>query len=65
MEPAPKVKGIADFLDAVFDRTNKIENSECTTCGEPVGEFWNETSRKEYALSGMCQACQDAFFNLK
>jgi len=31
-------------------------------CGEFVAEFKDELSAKEYEISGLCQACQDAIF---
>lgn len=32
-------------------------------CGRPIGEipFTDELSRREYAITGMCQDCQDEF----
>lgn len=39
-----------------------VENDKCPTCGMPVGGFRDELSRKEYGISGMCQACQDSVF---
>ena len=36
---------------------------KCTYCAEPVvHEFRNELSRREFEISGMCQSCQDQFF---
>ena len=37
----------------------------CPFCGKninPETEFWDEISKKEYGLSGLCQNCQDDFF---
>lgn len=35
----------------------------CMRCGkQPVGEFTDALSEKEYAISGCCQACQDWMF---
>lgn len=34
----------------------------CPTCREPVGEFRDRLSVKEYGISGMCQKCQDSVF---
>lgn len=31
-------------------------------CGGPADEFDDELSRKEFAISGLCQGCQDAIF---
>ena len=36
---------------------------QCVKCGEFTNEFADEISRKEYAISGMCQGCQDSIFN--
>lgn len=47
-------------------RTTCIENGECVTCGcdahFPDG-FRDQLSKKEYAISGMCQKCQDSVFD--
>jgi hypothetical protein len=34
----------------------------CAMCNEPVGEFRDGNSRREFRISGMCQVCQDDFF---
>lgn len=36
----------------------------CPFCNTPVTveDFKDELSRKEFSISGMCQACQDEFF---
>lgn len=60
--PEPKADGIKNFLDNMFDRTNKIENNKCVSCGGDAIEFDDEESRREYKLSGMCQHCQNEFF---
>ncbi len=36
---------------------------QCVKCGEFNLEFRDELSRREYAISGWCQSCQDDFFN--
>lgn len=42
----------------------KEEDSDlCHACGEKVGKFRNSLSRREYSLSGLCQECQDEFFD--
>ena len=43
-------------------RSTAFKANTCVMCGGPAVEFKNEVSRKEYALSGMCQVCQDSFF---
>ena len=42
-----------------------MDNGKCPFCGKdinPETEFRDELSRKEFKISGMCQACQDDFF---
>lgn len=39
-----------------------VEEKKCPICKEPVGEFRDELSKKEYGISGMCQKCQDSVF---
>ena len=41
---------------------DRIMANKCATCGQNVGEFKDEISAKEYGISGMCQDCQDSFF---
>ena len=36
---------------------------QCVKCGEFNLEFRDELSRREYAISGWCQCCQDMFFD--
>jgi hypothetical protein len=40
------------------------ENGQCPFCGVHIGliPFRDESSRKEFAISGLCQKCQDAVF---
>lgn len=44
---------------------DRVEQGMCPFCGEPVKEedFRDDISRKEYEMSGMCQACQDNTFD--
>ena len=48
---------------AAVPRAEAFDTQRCVTCGEPVGQFKDELSRKEYSLSGMCQTCQDEVFD--
>jgi uncharacterized CHY-type Zn-finger protein len=43
-------------------RKHSMESAVCVFCGQPAKEFKNEISAREYEISGMCQLCQDAFF---
>lgn len=42
-----------------------IKHSKCPTCKNEIvmSDFKDDLSIKEYGISGMCQACQDGFFN--
>jgi hypothetical protein len=35
---------------------------QCVSCGKAATEFRDQLSRKEYGISGLCQACQDEIF---
>ena len=41
------------------------DQGKCPFCGKeinPENDFRDDLSRKEYTISGMCQDCQDDFF---
>lgn len=42
----------------------RVENGRCPFCGKVVSweEFRDAESEREFWISGLCQACQDAFF---
>ena len=55
-------------VDRIFPgRREAIAQGNCMRaplgCGKPAGEFRDEVSRREYAISGLCQACQDSVYN--
>ena len=62
-------KEIQDFLDYCnkisYGKTRKEADKEgvCLYCGEVLGGFKADINKKEYEISGMCQKCQDEFFN--
>lgn len=65
MERSSEMKEhVNSIAKAFFGRTLDEANSKkvCIMCGQPVGEFRNELSKKEYSISGFCQDCQDNFF---
>ena len=37
-------------------------NNFCVLCYRPAETFRDESSRKEFSISGLCQACQDKVF---
>lgn len=41
------------------------EAGKCPFCGKDMSNpsFRDELSKKEYEISGLCQDCQDDFFN--
>lgn len=59
-----KAPAIDKLITAVTgkDRTETIINKECMLCENKNLRFANELSRREYAISGMCQECQDKAF---
>lgn len=50
----------ADFLFP--NRRKSIASGSCSHCGGEAKTFKNDVSRKEYAISGFCQTCQDEVF---
>ena len=44
------------------DRHTAILTDKCVACDKEAKEFRDALSRKEYTISGMCQACQDEVF---
>ena len=65
-EPSKKDPGMETLIDSTNPsgrkRVDSIEKDICTWYGEPVTEFRDELSRKEYTISGFCQTCQDKTF---
>ncbi len=56
-----------DLSKAAFGTSNSeaISSSICINCKKPVNpetDFTDEVSKREYGISGLCQACQDEFF---
>lgn len=50
-------------LESLFPGTlAAVKANCCPMCKQPIGEFKNELSRKEYTISGICQTCQDDIF---
>lgn len=65
-EPTPKSSGIEEFLEEMGGRTTAIRGDVCVRkpigCGGEAKSFRDETSRREYRISGLCQKCQDEIF---
>ena len=64
-KPSEKSPAINDLLSKLTlgGRVESIESDTCATCGEPATEFKDALSKKEFTISGMCQACQDFTFD--
>lgn len=55
-------KLVAEILEDA--RIKRLEGL-CPTCGVMTSESYmrDELSRREYRISGLCQQCQDTFFD--
>lgn len=54
-------------LDAVFPKEHaRRAEGKCPFCNGTVEkeEFRDELSLKEFGISGLCQQCQDSFFQV-
>jgi len=60
VSPAPP----ASVLQGAFpiDPARAIQTRTCVFCSRPGIEFKTERARREYDITGMCQACQDDMF---
>ena len=63
--PVLKAKPIDQFISSTFDidRVKVIKADLCSQCGKAALEFTSESSLNEYSISGICQSCQDEFFD--
>lgn len=53
-------------MNAFFpNETKLVSQGKCPFCSKEVTkeEFRDELSFREFKISGMCQSCQDDFFN--
>ena len=57
---------VENFMRKAFpEEMERRDNSQCPFCGkkiDPEKEFKDNLSKREFEISGMCQACQDDFF---
>lgn len=65
MKASVKNEGIDKFLKEVFGfhRVDSIEKNTCVSCGKPATKFKDEYSKREFAISGLCDECQQEIFN--
>ena len=69
MEPTNKSNPIESMLSSIFgvDRVKTISEGHCVSCDTEniiATSFTDDLSRKEYAISGLCQSCQDDVFGV-
>lgn len=61
-----EIKAALDGLSKlVWGRSlsESLDAGICVICGNPKGEFKDKMCEVEYTLTGMCQACQDNFYD--
>lgn len=63
-EATYKAPVIDAFLKSFIgkDRVKTITSNKCVTCMGDADTFTDDLSKREYAISGMCQTCQDKIF---
>ena len=72
IQPSYKAPAIDALLSEIIfngkDRVTCIKEGKCLTCDDAHGiiasSFRDDVSRKEYAISAMCQSCQDDVFGV-
>jgi len=61
-------KAVQDLIDVtlkvISGKTQKEAEEACVCgfCSQPIGEFRDRLSEKEFKISGLCQKCQDEVF---
>jgi hypothetical protein len=67
-EPSAKSRAVESVLLGLIgaDRRDSIRADICLPppigCGGPASQFNDDCSRREFAISGLCQKCQDSLF---
>lgn len=57
-------EGMRKIMDMLFPvEQERRAQGLCPICGREVGDFKDDLSRKEFAISGLCQQCQDEIFD--
>ena len=68
MQPTRKAPAIRSLMNQLTgcDTVEMIAANRCVPspigCGGAADNFRDETSRREYRISGLCQKCQDSVF---
>lgn len=74
-EPTKKSKIVEGVIDLIMGgqpgdnlRTKTIRSGNCVAspigCGGKIGEFRDAASKREHAITGFCQQCQDNMFGV-
>jgi len=53
---------ISKSLFGGHSRSTSIASATCVICGENASSFRDALSKREFAISGLCQECQDSVF---
>jgi len=56
------VKFLKTLVPTGMSAAEAAKVQKCVWCGGEAKEFKDEISKREYAISGLCQACQDRTF---
>ena len=64
MTDDPRDRPFTQLAARLIGGSNALNAGKCPTCSGDIGEFRNAVSRKEFTISGMCQACQDSVFGV-
>ena len=69
MKPVEKSSEMVKVLDTISlnmfgkSRSEAIRQNICVNCGGEADIFVDIKSKREFALSGLCQNCQDSLFD--
>lgn len=69
-EPSKKSSQLEAFLEDLTGRSSAIKANKCIVppfgCGRAISDeemaSWDELTRREFSISGMCAECQDSVF---
>jgi len=57
----PEIEAMLSSLTGV-SRVGAVAEASCALCHGSASSFRDSLSAKEYTISGMCQSCQNDFF---
>ena len=62
MERHPELEAFLEALNGISPK-QAVQTGICAVCKEEANEFTDALSVAEYAISGLCQRCQDEIFD--